>query len=387
MIRTEMANGTPPAASARLSNDAVAPRAVLSAGGPDRQRRTRLGTAVAWVRALESFASGPPLVPALPPGRVTNLVGRGEMFFRHIQVPGVDVATGAAPVVLLHGWTLSADLNWFTGGFEVASRYGPVVAPDVRGHGRGLRSQEDFSLEVAADDVAALLEHLDLPPAVLVGYSMGGSIAQLCAHRHPERVAGVVLAATALSWRRSWRDRALWLALGGAEWALRMGVPEGLAKPYLKWSASQSPALEPFVSWIAAEARRGDPVDLGRAAAALGTFDATESARSARARGLPSAVIVTQRDWVIPAERQRLLAQAMGSEIVNFDAHHNGCFVAPEAWATALDTALNAVFARIGAQAVPGGDSHRRGDGLRGHSYLCPRTLSASGPDAALFPP
>ena len=68
----------------------------------------------------------------LPTGRIVNVPSRGEMFLREASGPDASL-----PVVLLHGWTLSADLNWFSGGYRVASSHGPMIAPDLRGHGRG----------------------------------------------------------------------------------------------------------------------------------------------------------------------------------------------------------------------------------------------------------
>ncbi len=59
-----------------------------------------------------------------------------------------------------------------------------VVALDHRGHGRGLRSDGPFRLTDCADDVAALVDVLDLGPVIAVGYSMGGPIAQLLWQRH-----------------------------------------------------------------------------------------------------------------------------------------------------------------------------------------------------------
>src|SRR5947199_7389086 len=123
----------------------------------------------------------PPLPPPLPPGRLVSVPGRGEMLVREL---GTGDRPAGPPLLLLHGWLLSADVNWFPlyAGF---ARHGRVLAMDVRGHGRGIRSQERFTLEDAADDAAALLQHLDAAPAVVVGYSMGGSIAVLLQQRHP----------------------------------------------------------------------------------------------------------------------------------------------------------------------------------------------------------
>src|ERR1039458_8056338 len=86
--------------------------------------------------------------------------------------------------LLLHGWTASADLNFCPVYARLAERY-RVIALDLRGHGRGMRSTEPFSLEDCADDAAALLDEVGAGPVVVVGYSMGGPVALLLARRHP----------------------------------------------------------------------------------------------------------------------------------------------------------------------------------------------------------
>ena len=88
--------------------------------------------------------------PALPPGRNVALPGRGTTFVRELAGP-----EGAPTLLLLHGWTATADLNWFAC-FEPLAEHFRVVALDHRGHGRGLRGDDPFRLEDCADDAAAL---------------------------------------------------------------------------------------------------------------------------------------------------------------------------------------------------------------------------------------
>src|SRR5262245_36232789 len=150
-----------------------------------------------FARPLRRGAGLPPVPPHLPPGRVINLAGRGEVVVRD---------SGGAPpgpsVLLLHGWTASADLNFFPVYAHLARSY-RVIALDLRGHGRGMRSTEPFSLEDCADDAAALLAQLGTEQVIVVGYSMGGPVGLLLARRHPGKVAALVMQATALEWRRT----------------------------------------------------------------------------------------------------------------------------------------------------------------------------------------
>jgi pimeloyl-ACP methyl ester carboxylesterase len=249
---------------------------------------------------------------------------------------------GSPTVVLLHGWALSADLNWFAGGYEVAARHGRVLATDVRGHGRGLRSEKPFTLEAAADDIAALIQTLDGAPAVVVGYSMGGSLALLCASRHPEVVAGLVLMSTGLRWRSSWWERLLWASMAVVEVGLRFGAPRGVTERYLRNAVEESPDLLPYQGWVKGEVRRGDASDIGLAGKALARFDAR---RLAAHLDVPTAVVVTAQDRLIRSKRQLQLAGAIrGARLVHIDGAHNAWLVRPKDFSGAIDRALDLVM-------------------------------------------
>jgi pimeloyl-ACP methyl ester carboxylesterase len=172
----------------------------------------------------------------------------------------------------------------------------PFVAVDHRGHGRGMRSEEQFTLEAAADDVAALVEHLGIGPVTVCGYSMGGPIAMLVWQRHPHLVAGIVLEATALEWRASVRERLVWKTMGALEYVLRIGPSRGLVERALREAVDQAPDLAPYRPWLKAELRRGDPGDLADAGRALGEYDARPFAKKV---DVPAAVVVTTKDRLV----------------------------------------------------------------------------------------
>lgn len=295
-----------------------------------------------YLRPLETALAEPPLPPPLPPGRIVDVPGRGEMLVR--EMPGAGSPAGAPTILLLHGWTLCSDLNWFAH-YAAIARHGPVVAVDVRGHGRGLRSEQKFTLEAAADDSAALVEHLGTGPVIVLGYSMGGSIGLLMWRRHPETVAGLVLQSTALQWRSAIRERILWSSMAGIEYVLRFGVPHGLTERYLRSASDQSPDLHPVLPWLKAEALRGNPSDLAAAGRGLSAFDARPYASRI---DVPTAVIVSLRDRMIWPQRQRELADAIaGAVVVEVDAAHNGWLVEPDLVCAAIDTALALVGDRL----------------------------------------
>ncbi len=102
-----------------------------------------------------------------------------------------EVHGSGEPVVLLHGAFMTIPNNW-TGWIGELSKTRKVIAVEMQGHGRTADIERDFSYENLADDVAALLDYLKIPSADLIGYSMGGGVAMLCAIRHPEKVGKVV---------------------------------------------------------------------------------------------------------------------------------------------------------------------------------------------------
>jgi 3-oxoadipate enol-lactonase len=294
-----------------------------------------------YLRPLVVTQAEPPLPPPLPPGRMVVVPKRGEMMVRELAAAR---DSGAPTILLLHGWTLCADLNWFAL-YAAMNRHGRVLAMDIRGHGRGIRSEQRFTLEAAADDAVALLEELDAGPAIVVGYSMGGSIGLLMWRRHPESVAGLILQSTALQWRNAMHERVLWSSMAGLEYVLRFGVPHGLTERYLRNAADQNPDLRPVLPWLKAEALRGNPSDLAAAGRGLSAFDARPYAGRI---DVPTAVIVSRHDRLIRAERQRELADAVpGAKVVEIDVAHNGWLVEPDVVCDAIETGLGLVTERL----------------------------------------
>ncbi|MFD8707062.1 alpha/beta fold hydrolase [Kitasatospora sp. NPDC059648] len=105
----------------------------------------------------------------------------------------LDTGNGQ-PLVLLHGGFLDHRM-WDDQIPALAARH-RVIAPDARGHGRSANATGPFR---HTDDLAALLRHLGIGPAVLVGVSMGGSIAVDTALEHPELVSAVVVSGAGTS--------------------------------------------------------------------------------------------------------------------------------------------------------------------------------------------
>lgn len=253
-------------------------------------------------------------LPWMPAGHTVRIEGRGEFFIRHHRHEDSD-----APVVLLlHGWTASSDLQFVAAYRDLAERY-HIVGIDHRGHGRGLRSPAAFSLEAAADDAAAVLGALGITRVIAVGYSMGGPITLHFTRRHPQLVAGIVVQATALEWRGTWRERLLWrlLPIGGS-WLRTKGYRRYLNRAVPKlFDVDQE--LQPYVPWLVSEMSRNDPFAMIDAGRALAEYDARPWAGSL---GVPAGSLVTTKDRLVKPAKQRALAEALGATVRELPADH-----------------------------------------------------------------
>lgn len=123
-----------------------------------------------------------------------------ETFPRTADLDGITIAfdeAGAGPrtVLLVHGHPFDRSM-WRPQLEAVASAGWRVLAPDLRGYGESTVVPGETRLEVFATDLMALLDGRGIDRAVVAGLSMGGQIAMECARLHPERVSGLVLAAT-----------------------------------------------------------------------------------------------------------------------------------------------------------------------------------------------
>lgn len=140
------------------------------------------------------------------------------------------------PVVLLHPFPFDRRF-WAQQVARLGARY-RVITPDMRGFGKSSRDG-DFSINDLADDVAALLDHLKIPKAVIGGISMGGYVSLAFAVRHPDRVNGLVLADTKAGGdseaARAAREEALALVLEqGVDAYVEKQLPRFVATPSLE---------------------------------------------------------------------------------------------------------------------------------------------------------
>lgn len=280
----------------------------------------------------------------LPEGELVELPGRGGTTYV-TDTPG---PTPDAPaIVLLHALGCTGLLTWYPAIGPLSRRY-RVITLDQRWHGQGIRSK-DFTLVDCADDVAALLDVLEVEQALVAGFSMGSMIAQRVWRQHPERVAGLVLCATTDHFRGTLAEKTVFSAMGTAMLGLR-----GLSRSRTTVAASSAAvraatkalSLDPgdLHQWALSEFRSTSPWGMSQAVAALGRHHSRPWLSQI---DVPTAVVINNHDRVIPPWRQLALARRIpGATIHDIDAGHASCTLESEVFVPAMVEATNTVNAR-----------------------------------------
>jgi 3-oxoadipate enol-lactonase len=219
---------------------------------------------------------------------------------------------------------------------------------DHRGHGRGIRSRRPFRLRDCADDAAALVAHLDRGPVIAVGYSMGGPVATLLWRRHPEAVAGLVLCATSSTFASRGHARAGTVALGGLALASR-ATPPAAQRALARRVVGRRPGRV-LEGWALDEIQRNSWTAVIEAGTALGRYDARPWLADI---DVPTAVVPTLQDGIVPPARQLAMASAIPHATVHpVRGDHSVCVSDPGAFVPALLAACRSVARRLPAAEI-----------------------------------
>ena len=276
----------------------------------------------------------------LPEGRWLELPRRGRTWLTDVPGPTPD----APAIVLLHAVGCTGQLTWFPAIPRLAEHY-RVITFDQRWHGRGITS-ERFLISDCATDVAEVIDALGLDRPIVAGYSMGSVIAQRVWRQHPDVVGGLILAASTAHFRTNGRER---IFHAGME--LGMGLSATLSRSSVVRRASSAAvdAIDADSSdtarWAMKQWRASSPWAVGQAVASLGRH---HSKRWLSQIDVPTAVVVTTKDRVIPPDRQRDIAERIPRATVHEAAcGHAGCVLEHQAFVPALLEAAHAVATRM----------------------------------------
>lgn len=254
------------------------------------------------------------------------------------ELPGPE---GAPTVVLLHGWTATADLNWFTCYHALGERY-RVVAFDHRGHGRGLRTRKSFRLEDCADDAVAVADALGIDSFIPVGYSMGGPVAQLVWQRHRDRVDGLVLCATAPYFAGRRPERLSFIGLTGLAALAR--VTPAQARGWITDQVYLQRKSQNLADWAVEQIASHDWRMVLEAGRAIGEFSSSDWIADV---DVPTSVVITMRDPVVPLRRQvRLFEWIPGAEAFRVEGAHDAVVAKSRRFVPQLLRAVDSVVTR-----------------------------------------
>ena len=269
----------------------------------------------------------------LPDTRPIDLPA-GRVSLRELPGPA-----GAPTIVLLHGLGVTADINFYRCYSSLGERF-RVLAFDHRGHGDGIRTRRPFRFADCADDVVAMADAVGVDTFVPVGYSMGGAIAQQVWRRHPQRVGGIVLCATAGHFN------------GTTARAGQLPRPRRARRPGPRDTAGAAPhrrralPARPPRRLGAMGPRPDRPIGLAGGARSGCRPRALPLRPMARRSQVPVAVVMTLHDSMVPITRQRLLAESIPDVVVfPVDGDHDAVASVPQFPAT-LVAAIDSVIAR-----------------------------------------
>jgi 3-oxoadipate enol-lactonase len=250
---------------------------------------------------------GPRLEPRFSPPqehpfRITGhtvFVGDEEFLVREMG------PESGVPIVLIHGLAGASLTEWY----QVAPKLAVdrrVIMIDHRGHGLSAPGDRRFEVTDDADDIAAVLDDVGVGEIDVVGYSMGGAIAQSLARRHPGRVRKLVLIATFAAHT----EKSRWLRRIGAvltrAWERATGL--GTAEVRGGYLIARQAVRPEHARWIWRENRRRDVESGAQATFALLRFDSREWIGKL---GLDTMVVIPEKDMLVPPPWQHELAASI----------------------------------------------------------------------------
>lgn len=293
----------------------------------------------ASLHALRSVLPDLPPVD-LPEGRWLELRRRGRTWITDVPGPTADAPT----IILLHALGCTGQLTWYPAIPRLAERY-RVISFDQRWHGRGITS-ERFLISDCAADVAAVVDALGLDRPLIAGYSMGSVVAQRVWRQHPDAVGGLILAASTDHFRTNGRER---IFHAGLEMGMGLTATLSRSRVVNRASAAAVEALDGDTSdaarWAMNQWRATSPWAIGQAVASLSRHHSTPWLSQI---DVPTAVVVTTDDHVIPPRRQLELARRIpGATVHEAACGHAGCVLDHDAFVPALLEAAHATTSRM----------------------------------------
>lgn len=237
----------------------------------------------------------------------------------------IDEGAGR-PVVFLHGWTLSSAI-WRLQMVALAAHGLRAIAYDRRGHGQSSKPESGYDYQTLTDDLATLLDQLDLRDVVLVGHSMGaGEVVRYLARYGTARVGRVMLVAPTTPYALRTEDnpqgvdRALYDRIVAALWSNRHDYLASGAPGLLGRNADPE-----LVDWALSIALQAAPqAQIG----CLRAFSETDFRSDLGAVTVPTLIVYGTADSPItPVNARRTQAGIAGCRLEIYDGAPHALFV------------------------------------------------------------
>lgn len=217
---------------------------------------------------------------------------------------GVRIQGEGRPIVFIHGHGFESSswqpqLDHFGKGYR-------AIAYDVRGHGMTEVATKGYTMRELAVDLAALLDVVEVEQAVLCGLSMGGMIAMQAVVDFPTRVAGLILADTALPEAMTPADQVLARLRAIYDHGLEKLADDVGARYYGRWFRETKPN---FPCWWRERYVQNDLA--GLTGCLLAMWDRPDIAERLSVLGLPTLVMVGDEDEVTPPAAARRIAETI----------------------------------------------------------------------------
>lgn len=227
-----------------------------------------------------------------------------------IDLNGITLAYGdrghGLPLVLIHGFPLCRKM-WRPQAEALARAGCRVITPDLRGFGETGLTSGMVNMDVYADDIVALLDHLGIDKAVTGGMSMGGYVLLNLLERHPDRVAAPIFITTKAGGDdAAGKDRRTALAEASRVQGI-LPVEEAFRNLlFAPETLTDNPELvDEVLGWI----RATDP--LGAAAALIAMRDRKDYVLLLGGITQPALVIGADQDQAVPEENLRVIAEGL----------------------------------------------------------------------------
>ncbi|MFZ0492616.1 MAG: alpha/beta hydrolase [Acidimicrobiia bacterium] len=263
--------------------------------------------------------------PLRLPGR-SVFVGDTEVFVR-------EAGRSDGPVVvLLHGLGLDSALAWYRVIPLLEDRF-RIVSVDLHGSGKTDRGRDVFEIADMADEVAGALQAVGVDRATIVGYSMGGAVAQELAHRHPLLVERLVLVATLAFHPPAWRRVRIVVGILGR------GI-ERISRIEISWVwyrylLAVGAVDESGARWLWETRMNRDPELLYRSLFAMLRFDSSPWVGRLE---IPSTVVIPLRDQLVLPVWQGTLAALSEADVIEAEgARHELPMTHPEVVVSAIN--------------------------------------------------